>query len=121
MPKDWVLKPWDFSFKLQEFDGEKVEWTWLYNCAKVELWHDNRNEAWTRNACQILYVADELYPNKPPEHGLKRLFYQSLGWHWDTTSRQLKRGNYPPWYNAVGFESVSEHDLKEYIHDMPME
>ena len=121
MPNDWVLKPWDFPFELQEFDGQNVEWSWLYNCAKVELWNENRNGAWTRSARQILYVADELYPNKPPEHGLKRFFYQTLGWHWDTTSRQLKRGKHPPWYNAAGLESVSEHDLEQDADDMPME
>ena len=37
MPNDWVLKPWDFPFDLQEFDGENIEWSWLYNCANVEL------------------------------------------------------------------------------------
>ena len=31
MPNEWVLKPWDFSFELQEFDGENFEWSWLYN------------------------------------------------------------------------------------------
>ena len=121
MPNDWVLKPWDFPFDLQEFDGENVEWSWLYNCAKVELWHENRDGDWTRNARQILYVADELYPNKPPDHGLKRFLYQTLEWHWDTTSRQLRRGAQPPWYNAAGLESVSEHDLAEDAHDMPTE
>ena len=74
-----------------------------------------------RNARQIMYVADKLYPNKPPKHGLKRFFYQTLGWHWDTTSRQLKRGNHPPWYNATGHESVSLHDLEQDADDMPME
>ena len=68
-----------------------------------------------------MYVADELYPNKPPEHGLKIFFYQSLGWHWDTTNRQLKRGNDPPWYNAAGLELISEHDLEQDTDDMPMD
>jgi hypothetical protein len=121
MSNDWVLKPWDFPFELQEFDGQCVEWSWLYNCAKVELWNEHKNGAWTRSARQILYVADELYPNKPPEHGLKRFFYQTLGWHWDTTSRQLKSGKHPPWYNANGLESVSEHDLDQDADDIPLE
>ena len=121
MPNVWVLRPEDFPFKLLEFDGENAEWSWLYNCAKVELWNENRNGAWTRSARQITYAADELYPNKPPEHGLKIFFYQCLGWHWDTTNGQLKRGNHPPWYNAAGFESVSEHDLDQDAEDMPME
>ena len=121
MPKDWVLKPWNFSFELQEFDGENVEWSWLYNCAKVDLWNDERNESWTQSPRQILFVADELYPNKSPDHDLKRFFYQSLGWHWDTTSRLLKRGNQPHWYNAVGLESVSEHEFGEDAHDTRFE
>jgi hypothetical protein len=121
MPKNWVLKPSDFPFELKEFEGQCVDWSWLYNCAKVELWNDNINGTWTRNAQKNLYVADELYPNKPTEHGLKRFFYQTLGWHWDTTSRQLKNGKHPPWYNVAGLESVSEHDLEQDADDRPME
>jgi hypothetical protein len=68
-----------------------------------------------------MYAADELYYNKPLEHGLKRFFYQSLGWHWDTTNILSKRRNHPPWYNAGGLESVSEHDLEQDADDMPME
>ena len=120
MPNEWVLKPWDFPFELQEFDRENVQWSWVYNCANVELSNENRIGAWTRSARQILYVADELYPNKPPEHGLKIFIYQTLSWHWDTTSRQLKRGYHPPWYNAAGLESVLEHDLEEDVENMPM-
>jgi len=121
MPTDWVLKPWDFPFALQEWDGENVEWSWLYNMAKVQLWHDNRNGRWTQSSRSILMVAAELYPNKPNDHGLKRFFYQSLGWHWDTTTRSLKIGNQPPWYNAAGLESISMHELEEDAHDMPVE
>jgi hypothetical protein len=79
------------------------------------------NGAWTWNAQKNLYVADELYPNKPPGHGLKIFFYQTLGWHWDTTSGQLKSGKHLPWYNAAGLESVSEHDLEQDADDMSME
>jgi hypothetical protein len=56
-----------------------------------------------------------------PRSWLEIFFYQCLGWPWDTTSRQLKRGNQPPWYNAAGLESVSEHDLEQDADDMPME
>jgi hypothetical protein len=118
MPNHWVLRPTDFPFKLCEFDGENVEWSWLYNCAKVELWNEYKKGEWIQDLRQILYVADELYPNKPPEHGLKRFLYQILGWHWDTTSMQLKKGRHPPWYNAAGLESVAEHELEEDAHDM---
>ena len=52
---------------------------------------------------------------------MKRFFYQYLGWHSDTTSRQLKRGNHLPWYNAAGLESISQHDLEQNADDMPME
>ena len=74
MPNVWLLKHEDFPFELQEFDGENVEWRWLYNCTKVELWNENRNGTWTRSAPLITYVVDELYLNKPPEHDLKRFF-----------------------------------------------
>ena len=59
-------------------------------------------------------------PQQAPKHGLKIFFYQSLGWHWDTTSRQLKKGNHPPWYNAIDLELILEHDLEQDVNDMPM-
>ena len=65
MPKIWMLKPQDFVFNLEEFNGENVEWSWLYKCSKVELWHENKNGVWTWSACQIKYATNELYPNKP--------------------------------------------------------
>ena len=56
-----------------------------------------------------------------PRASLEIFFYQTFGWHWDTTSRQLKSGNHPPWFNAAGLESVLEHDLEQDADDMPME
>jgi hypothetical protein len=41
-----------------------------------------------------------LYPNKPPDHPLKRFFYQTLQWHWDPSCNQLKRGIQPPFLNS---------------------
>jgi hypothetical protein len=45
MSNEWVLKPEDFPFEFQEFGGENIEWSWLYNYANVELWNDNRTGA----------------------------------------------------------------------------
>jgi hypothetical protein len=61
------------------------------------------------------------YISTSPRVWLEKIFYQCLGWHWNTTSGQLKRCNYPSWYNAADFESVSEHDLEQDVDDMPME
>ena len=52
---------------------------------------------------------------------MRRFFYLTLGLHWDTTSIKLKSGKHPPWFNAAGLESVSEHDLEQDVNDMPME
>ena len=116
MPKIWVLKPQDFVFDLEEFNGENVEWSWLYNCSKVELWYENQNGAWIQSPHHITYAANELYLN----HGLKRFFYQSLGWHWDVAGKQLRRGNQPSYYNPTRLPSVSEHDLLVDTNKMPM-
>jgi hypothetical protein len=29
----------------------------------------------------LLWMANELYPNKPPNHGLKMFIYQSFSWY----------------------------------------
>ena len=102
MPTHLVYNLDDFLFDLHEFDGENVEWSWRYTYSKVELWSDNANRDWTRNATQITYAANELYSNKPPDYGFKRFFYQTLGWHWNSEDRALKRGNQPPYYVFSG-------------------
>ena len=81
MPTHLVYNPDDFPFYLYKFDSENVEWSWRYNCSKVQLWSNNANGDWTRNATQITYTANELYSNKPLDYGLKRFIYQTLGWH----------------------------------------
>ena len=52
---------------------------------------------------------------------MKIFFYQTLGWQWDTTNKQLKSSKHPPWFNATGLKSISEHDLEQDANDMPME
>ena len=39
-----------------------------------------------------------MYPKRPPDYGLKRFFYQTLGWHWSEANRALRRGNQSPYY-----------------------
>ena len=35
--------------------------------------------------------------------------------------RKLKSGKHPPWFNAVGFELISKHDLEQDADDIAME
>ena len=98
MPIHLVHNPYDFLFDLHKFDGKNVDWSWKYNYSKVQLWSENIDGDWTRSAAQITYAANELYPNRPPDYGLKRFFYQTLGWHWSSEDGALRRGNQPPCY-----------------------
>ena len=43
MPTHLVHNPNDFPFDLHKFDGKNVEWSWKYNCSKVQLWSKNAN------------------------------------------------------------------------------
>ena len=88
----------NFPFDLYEFDSKNVEWSWKYNCSKVQLWSKNADGDWTRSVAQITYAANEMYPNMPPDYGLKRFFYQTLDWHWSEADWALRRGNQPPYY-----------------------
>ena len=38
MPTHLVYYPENLPFDLHEFDSENVEWSWKYNCSKVQLW-----------------------------------------------------------------------------------
>ena len=60
----------------------------------------------------MLYAADEMYPNKPPNYGYKLFFYQTFGWHWDEDSNQLMRGLHPPFYNSAGVEAINNDALR---------
>ena len=82
-----------------------------------------REQKWSMDSeCTSNYVCcRRVYPNKPLEHGLKRFFYQCIGWHWDTTNKQSKKGHHPPWYNAACHESISQHKLEQNVDDIPME
>ena len=102
MPTHLVYNPDDFSFDLHEFDGKNVEWSWKYNCSKVQLWSENADGDWTRSAAQITYAANKMYPNRPPDHGLKKFFDQTLGWHWSEADWALRRGNQSPYYVSCG-------------------
>ena len=98
MPTHLVHNPKNFLFDLHEFDGENVEWSWKYNCSKVQLWSENADGDWIRSAAQITY---EMYPNRPRDYRLKRFFYQTLDWHWSEADRALRRGNQPPYYVSL--------------------
>ena len=111
MPTHLVYNPENFPFDFHEFDGENVEWSWKYNCSKVQLWSESADGDWTRSAVQITYAANEMYPNRPPDDGLKRFFYQTLGWHWSEADRALRRGNQPPYYVSCGDLARSTAEL----------
>ena len=101
MPTHLEYNPDNFPFDLYEFDSENVEWSWKYNYSKVQLWSKNADGDWTRSVVQITYAANEMYPNMPSDYGLKRFFYQTLGWHW-SEDRALRRGNQPLYYVSCG-------------------
>ena len=119
-PSPWVYNRHNFPFALREYNGKSVEWSWTwYNCSKVEFWCDQEDGDWTRSAEKILYAANELYPGKPSDHGLKQFFYQTLGWHWDANAHQLRRGLNPPYFNASGFPTMTDGRLEQDARDMP--
>ena len=119
MPIHLVHNPDKILFDLHEFDGENVEWSWKYNYSKVQLWSKNIDGDWTRSAVQIKYVANELYPNMPHDYGVKRFFYQTLGWHWSVEDRAFKRGNQPPYYVSSRNLARSTAELSLDDNDVP--
>lgn len=119
MPSHWVYSPYDFTFPLEDYDGKEVEWSWKYNCTKAKLYLDNKDGEWVRNPNLITYVADELYPNKPPNYKMKLFLYQTLGWHWHEGSWSLRRGINPPYYASSGELARTTAELRMDIDDLP--
>ena len=119
MPKHWVYNRYNFPFALREYNGESVERSWRYNCSKVELWCGHKDGEWIWIAEKILYAANELYLGKPPDHGLKQFFYQTIGWHWDAHAHQIRRGLNPLYFNASGFLAMTDGQLEQDAEDMP--
>jgi hypothetical protein len=69
-------------------------------------------------------MADELYPNKPPNHGLKMFIYQSFGWYWVADGlgfniRRLKKWRDPILYTVTGDISSSNNELETLVDDLP--
>jgi hypothetical protein len=69
-------------------------------------------------------VADELYPNNPPNHGLKMFIYQSFGWYRmadgpGLNTGRLKKGRGPILYTVTGDISSSDNELEALVDDLP--
>jgi hypothetical protein len=69
-------------------------------------------------------VVDELYPNKPPNHGPKMFIYQSFGWYWvanglELNTGRLKKGRGPILYTVIGDISSSDNELEALVDDLP--
>ena len=60
-----------------------------------------------------------MYPNRPPDYGLKRFFYQTLGWHWSSEDGALRRRNQSPYYISSGNLTKSTKELSLDDNDMP--
>jgi hypothetical protein len=100
-----------------------VEWSWKYNKSKLELFREYPGN-WHQNLDILLWVADELYPNKPPNHGPKMFIYQSFGWYWvanrlGLNTGRLKKGRGPILYTVTGDISSSDNELEALVDDLP--
>jgi hypothetical protein len=100
-----------------------VEWSWKYNKSKLEVFREYPRK-WHQNPDTLLWVANELYPNKPPNHGLKMFIYQSFGWYWTAdgpglNTERLKKGRGPILYIVTGDISSSDNELEALVDDLP--
>jgi hypothetical protein len=92
MPTHVYYSVYDFpNVALEDHIGQPVEWSWKYNKSKLELFTEYPRK-WHQNPDTLLWVANELYPNKPPNHGLKMFIYHSFGWYWMADGPGLNTG-----------------------------
>jgi hypothetical protein len=124
MPTHVYYSIYDFpNVTLEEHIGQPVEWSWKYNKSKLELFREYPGK-WHQNPDTLLWVADELYPNKPPNHGPKMFIYQSFGWYWvangpGLNTGRLKKGRGPILYIVTGNISSSDNELEAPVDDLP--
>jgi hypothetical protein len=124
MPTHIYYSIYDFpNVALEDHIRHPVEWSWKYNKSKLELFREYLGK-WHQNPDTLLWVADELYPNKPPNHGLKIFIYQSFGWYWmadgpGLNTGKLKKGRGPILYTVTGDISSSDNELEALVDDLP--
>ena len=119
MPSNWVCDPKDFPFPLGEWSGAEMEWSWRHQRSKVENLHREEDGEWITDPTQVLYVANELYPEKPNTHGLKGFFFQTLNWHWHEPSQTLRQGIHPPFYASSGKPARSTASIQQDVAHLP--
>jgi hypothetical protein len=124
MPTHVYYSVYDFpNVALEDHIGQPVEWSWKYNKSKLELFREYPGK-WHQNPNTLLWVADELYPKKPPNQGLKMFIYQSFGWYWmvdgpGLNTGRLKKRRGPILYTVTGNISSSDNELEALVDDLP--
>jgi hypothetical protein len=124
MPTHVYYSPYDFpNVALEKHDEQPMEWSWKYKKSKLQLFREYP-ENWHQNPDTLLWVPDELYPNKPPNHGPKMFIYQSFGWYWVANGPglnigKLKKGRGPILYTVIGDISSSDNELEALVDDLP--
>lgn len=118
MPSHWVYRQDDYDFALEDFNGNPVEWSWRHNMSKAQLWHTFRGEELLDDPDKLVHAANEMYPDKPTDYGMKMFFYQTLGWHWNRQRNELVHGlGPPPYYNSSGERAVGDLELRRAYRD----
>jgi hypothetical protein len=124
MPTHIYYSIYDFpNVALEEHTGQPVEWSWKYNKSKLELFREYPRN-WHQNPDTLLWMADELYPNKLQKYGPKMFIYQSFGWYWvangpGLNTRKLKKRRGPILYTVTGDISSSDNELEALVDDLP--
>ena len=84
MPIHWVYRQEDHpNFDVGADVGKPVEWSWRYNVSIAELNATNEVAGTLKDPKILMRAAEGLYPNQPPDYGLKMFFYEVMGWHYD--------------------------------------
>ena len=82
MPSHWRYSAAYFAgFVTYDEIGKSVEWSWKHNVSVQQLYIERQEWNWMGDKDNVLLAANLLYPNKPPNHGMKLFFYQVLGYH----------------------------------------
>jgi hypothetical protein len=118
MPTHWTYRQDDYDFILEDFNGHPVEWNWRHNMSKAQLWHTFGGEGLLDDPDKLMHAANEMYPDKPADYGMKMFFYQTMGWHLDRQMKDLVHGlGPPPYYNSSGQRAVGDLELRRAYRD----
>lgn len=121
MPVHWEYRQQYFpNFDVGGDEGKPVKWNWRFNVSEAELVAANEAACTLKDPTKLMRAAEGMYPNQPPDYGLKMFFYNVFGWHFDRETQTILEGVGPePHYNSSGALAINDQEFRRLYRNCP--